>query len=111
MISTPFVIQMRNHYWSGVSTYSFVFSIMGPKKDPKLSRFVPLDDTARLPALLSSLTLLGGDSIQELDEGSNDNPERSTEVLAQIDYSRSVTLNSILSLRSFCKYRRKPLHQ
>ena len=87
MISTPFVIQMRNHYWSGVSTYSFVFSIMGPKKDPKLSRFVPLDDTARLPALLSSLTLLGGDSIQELDEGSNDNPERSTEVLPGVQNS------------------------
>ena len=55
---------------------------MGPKKEAKLSRFVPLDDTARLPALLSSLTLLEGDSIQELDEVSNDNPERSTEVLA-----------------------------
>ena len=111
MISSLFVIQMKNHYWSGFSIYLLVFSIMGPKKDPKLSRFVPLDDTARLPALLSSLTLLGGDSIQELDEGSHDNPERSTEVLAQINYSRSVTLNSILSLRSFCEYRRKPLHQ
>lgn len=54
---------------------------MGPKKETKLSRFVPLDDTARLPALLSSLTLLGGDSIQELDEGSNDNTERNREVL------------------------------
>ena len=54
---------------------------MGPKKETKLSRFVPLDDTARLPALLSSLTLLGGDSIQELDEVSNDNSERRTEVL------------------------------
>ena len=60
---------------------------MGPKKDPKLSRFVPLDDTARLPALLSSLTLLGGDSIQELDEGSNGNPERSTEVLPGVQNS------------------------
>ena len=55
---------------------------MGPKKEPKLSRFVTLDDTARLPALLSSLTLLGGDSIQELEEGTNDNSERSTEVHA-----------------------------
>ena len=74
---------------------------MGPKKEPKLSRFVPLDDTARLPALLSSLTLLGGDSIQELDEGSNDNPERSTEVLAfklQQKFVVTLTLNSILSL-------------
>ena len=53
---------------------------MGPKKEPKLSRFVALDDTARLPALLSSLTLLGGDSIQELEEGINDNSERSTQV-------------------------------
>ena len=57
---------------------------MGPKKEAKLSRFVPLDDTARLPALLSSLTLLGGDSIQELDEVSNDNSDRSTEVLKKL---------------------------
>ena len=41
---------------------------MGPKKEPKLSRFLPLDDTARLPALLSSLTLLGSDTMQDLEE-------------------------------------------
>ena len=67
--------------WCWTANNLFVFSIMGPKKETKLSRFVPLDDTARLPALLSSLTLLGGDPIQELDEVSNDNIERSTEVL------------------------------
>ena len=77
------MIQTNSHNWFRNSIKLFVFSIiMGPKKETKLSRFVPLDDTARLPALLSSLTLLGGDSIQELDEGSNDNPDRSREVLA-----------------------------
>ena len=71
----------------------FVFSvIMGPKKETKLSRFVPLDDTARLPGLLSSLTLLGGDSIQELDEVSNDNQERRKE-----NTSASIALEGALS--------------
>ena len=65
---------------------------MGPKKEPKLSRFVALDDTARLPALLSSLTLLGGDSIQELEEGTNDNSERSTEVHA-VDHTKAPKRN------------------
>ena len=85
----------------GLHNNLFVFSIMGPKKEAKLSRFVPLDDIARLPALLSSLTLLGGDSIQELDEGSNDNPDRSREVLA--------SKSSFSSMQFNC--RRKPLHQ
>ena len=76
----------NEQFTTGVGLHNnlFVFSIMGPKKEAKLSRFVPLDDTSRLPALLSSLTLLGGDSIQELDEISNDNSDRSTEVLKKL---------------------------
>ena len=53
---------------------------MGPKKEPKLSRFLPLDDTARLPALLSSLTLLGSDTMQDLEERTSNIPVQSVEV-------------------------------
>ena len=56
---------------------------MGPKKEPKLSRFLPLDDTARLPALLSSLTLLGSDTMQDLEEGMSNTPVQSVEVYAR----------------------------
>ena len=53
---------------------------MGPKKEPKLSRFLPLDDTARLPALLSSLTLLGSDTMQDLEEGTSNIPVQSVAI-------------------------------
>ena len=65
--------------WCNV-TQLFVSRKMGPKKEPKLSRFLPLDDTARLPALLSSLTLLGSDTMQDLEEGTSNIPVQSIEV-------------------------------
>ena len=65
--------------WCNV-TQLFVSRKMGPKKEPKLSRFLPLDDTARLPALLSSLTLLGSDTMQDLEEGTCNIPVQSIEV-------------------------------
>ena len=65
--------------WCNV-TQLFVSRKMGPKKEPKLSRFLPLDDTARLPALLSSLTLLGSDTMQDLEEGTCNIPVQSVEV-------------------------------
>ena len=65
--------------WCNV-TQLFVSRKMGPKKEPKLSRFLPLDDTARLPALLSSLTLLGSDTMQDLEEGTSNVPVQSVEV-------------------------------
>ena len=61
-------------------TQLFVSRKMGPKKEPKLSRYLPLDDTARLPALLSSLTLLGSDTMQDLEEGTSNIPLQSVEV-------------------------------
>ena len=61
-------------------TQLFVSRKMGPKKEPKLSRYLPLDDTARLPALLSSLTLLGSDTMQDLEEGTSNIPVQSVEV-------------------------------
>ena len=65
--------------WCNI-TQLFVSRKMGPKKEPKLSRFLPLDDTARLPALLSSLTLLGSDTMQDLEEGTSNIPVQSVEV-------------------------------
>ena len=65
--------------WSNV-TQLFLSRKMGPKKEPKLSRFLPLDDTARLPALLSSLTLLGSDTMQDLEEGTSDIPVQSVAI-------------------------------
>ena len=65
--------------WCNV-TQLFVSRKMGPKKEPKLLRFLPLDDTARLPALLSSLTLLGSDTMQDLEEGTSNIPVQSIEV-------------------------------
>ena len=65
--------------WCNV-TQLFVSRKMGPKKEPKLSRYLPLDDTARLPALLSSLTLLGSDTMQDLEEGTSNIPLQSVEV-------------------------------
>ena len=61
-------------------TQLFVSRKMGPKKEPKLLRYLPLDDTARLPALLSSLTLLGSDTMQDLEEGTSNIPVQSVEV-------------------------------
>ena len=68
--------------WCNV-TQLLVSRKMGPKKEPKLSRFLPLDDTARLPALLSSLTLLGSDTMQDLEEGMSNTPVQSVEVYAR----------------------------
>ena len=65
--------------WCNV-TQLLVSRKMGPKKEPKLLRFLPLDDTARLPALLSSLTLLGSDTMQDLEEGTSNIPVQSVEV-------------------------------